>query len=65
VAAGTTLLVANIGGKPHTLTADDGSFNTGIVDPGAEGGRFAGKNASVTLNKAGTFKSTARSTRPS
>ena len=53
VAAGTTLLVANVGGKPHTLTADDGSFDTGIVDPGAEGGRFAGKNASVTLNQAG------------
>jgi plastocyanin len=56
VAAGTTLLVANVGGKPHTLTADDGSFDTGIIDPGAEGGRFAGKNASVTLNQAGTFK---------
>ena len=56
VAAGTTLLVANVGGKPHTLTADDGSFDTGIIEPGAEGGRFAGKNASVTLNQAGTFK---------
>jgi plastocyanin len=55
VAAGTTLLVANVGGKPHTLTADDGSFDTGVVDPGAEGGRFAGRNASVTLDKAGTF----------
>jgi plastocyanin len=55
VAAGTTMLVANVGGKPHTLTADDGSFDTGIIDPGAEGGRFAGENASVTLNKAGTF----------
>jgi plastocyanin len=56
VAAGTTLLVANVGGKPHTLTADDGSFDTGLVEPGAQGGRFAGKNASVTLNQAGTFK---------
>ena len=56
VAAGATLLVANVGGKPHTLTADDGSFDTGIVDPGAEGGRFAGKNASVTLADAGTFR---------
>jgi plastocyanin len=56
VAAGTTLLVANVGGKPHSLTADDGSFDTGIIDPGAEGGRFAGKSASVTLNQAGTFK---------
>jgi plastocyanin len=56
VAAGTTLLVANVGGKPHTLTADNGDFDTGTIDPGAEGGRFAGHNASVTLNKAGTFK---------
>jgi plastocyanin len=56
VAAGTTLLVANVGGKPHTLTADNGAFDTGIVDPGADGGRFAGHNASVTLNQAGTFK---------
>lgn len=56
VAAGTILLVANVGGKPHTLTADDGSFDTGVVEPGAQGGRFAGRNASVTLNQAGTFK---------
>ena len=56
VAAGTTLLVANVGGKPHTLTADDGSFDTGLIEPGAQGGRFAGQNASVTLNQAGTFK---------
>src|SRR5690606_4661253 len=28
VEAGTTLLVANVGGKPHTLTAEDGSFGT-------------------------------------
>jgi plastocyanin len=56
VAAGSTLLVANVGGKPHTLTADDGSFDTGTVAPGAEGGRFAGRNASVTLTEPGTFK---------
>jgi plastocyanin len=56
VAAGTTLLVANVGGKPHTLTADDGAFDTGVIEPGAEGGRFAGSNASVTLNQAGTFR---------
>jgi plastocyanin len=55
VKAGATLLFANVGGKPHTLTADDGSFDTGVVTPGAEGGRFAGTNASVVLNKAGVF----------
>src|SRR3954451_12113927 len=37
--AGSTILFANVGGKPHTLTADDGSFDTGVVAPGAEGGR--------------------------
>jgi plastocyanin len=56
VPAGTTVLVANVGGKPHTLTADDGSFDTGLIDPGAQGGRFAGRNASVTLDEAGTFR---------
>ena len=55
VTTGTTLLVANVGGKPHTLTADDGSFDTGVITPGAEGGRFAGHNATVTLTKPGTF----------
>jgi plastocyanin len=55
VKAGSTLVFANVGGKPHSLTADDGSFDTGIVTPGAEGGRFAGTNASVTLAKPGTF----------
>jgi plastocyanin len=55
VAAGTTVLFANVGGKPHTLTADDGSFDSGVVTPGAEGGRFAGTNATFTLTKPGTY----------
>jgi plastocyanin len=55
VQAGSTLVVANIGGKPHTLTADDGSFDTGTITPGAEGGRFAGTSATLTLPKAGRF----------
>jgi plastocyanin len=55
VPVGSTLLLANVGGKPHTITADDGSFDSGIVNPGAEGGRFAGNNATITLNKAGSF----------
>jgi plastocyanin len=55
VAVGSTILLANVGGKPHTITADDGSFDSGVVTPGAEGGRFAGTNATVTLSKAGTF----------
>ncbi|HEV3354488.1 MAG TPA: cupredoxin domain-containing protein [Acidimicrobiales bacterium] len=53
--AGSTVLFANVGGKPHTLTADDGSFDTGVVAPGAEGGRFAGTNATFTLSKPGTY----------
>jgi plastocyanin len=55
VAAGSTIIFANVGGKPHTLTADDGSFDSGVVTPGAEGGRFAGTNATVVLRKAGTI----------
>ena len=48
-------MLANVGGKPHSLTADDGTFDTGIVNPGAQGGRFAGANASIVPGKAGTF----------
>jgi plastocyanin len=55
VPAGTTLLVADVGGKPHTVTADDGSFTTGIITPGAEGGRFAGTNAIFTITRPGTY----------
>jgi plastocyanin len=56
VPAGSTLLVANVGGKPHTLTADDGqSFDTGTITPGPDGGRFAGTNATITLSKPGRF----------
>lgn len=52
---GSTISFGNVGGKPHTLTADDNSFDTGVVTPGAENGRFAGNNATLTLNEPGTF----------
>jgi plastocyanin len=55
VATGDTVLFANVGGKAHSLTADDNSFDSGIVGPGAEGGRFAGSNATFVVNKPGTF----------
>jgi plastocyanin len=55
VEAGTPVVLANVGGKPHSLTADDGSFNTGIVAPGAGGGRFAGTNETVVPTKPGEF----------
>ena len=55
VPAGATIVFANVGGKPHTFTADDGSFDTGVVTPGPEGGRFAGTNATVTVAKPGTI----------
>jgi len=55
VPTGSTILFANVGGRPHTLTADDKSFDTGVVSPGAEGGRFAGHNATITLTRPGTF----------
>jgi plastocyanin len=53
--SGSTVLFANVGGKPHTLTADNGEFDTGVLPPGPEGGRFAGANATVTLSKPGTY----------
>ena len=55
VPAGATIVFANVGGKPHTLTADDGSFDSGVVTPGPEGGRFAGSNATVTVSQPGTI----------
>lgn len=35
VAPGAEIAVANLDGAQHTLTADDGSFNTGGLDGGA------------------------------
>ena len=35
VAPGAEITVANLDGTQHTLTADDGSFNTGGLDGGA------------------------------
>jgi plastocyanin len=55
VRTGTAIVFANVGGKPHTLTADNGSFNTGIVAPGAEGGRFAGSNQAFVVSRPGSF----------
>ncbi len=55
VKAGTAVILANVGGKPHSLTADDGTFDTGIVNPGAAGGRFAGSNVSIIPTKPGKF----------
>jgi plastocyanin len=56
VKAGTAVLVANVGGKPHSMTATDGEFNTGILQPGPEAGRFAGTNATFRLDKPGTYQ---------
>ena len=55
VAAGTRLTLANAGGLPHSLVAEDGSFKTEIVQPGAEGGRFAGTSASVVVTEPGAY----------
>lgn len=55
VATGATIIFANVGGRPHTLTADGGEFDTGVVAPGAEGGRFAGTSATFTVTKAGRY----------
>lgn len=53
VETGTAVVFANVGGKPHTLTADDGSFDTGVVPPGPQGGKFAGNNAAIVPTRPG------------
>ena len=35
--AGEDVYLDNTGEKPHTVTADDGGFDSGTVEPGAEG----------------------------
>lgn len=35
VAAGDTIVFVNADNAPHTATAEDGSFDTGRIDPGA------------------------------
>ena len=47
VKAGTTIRVANADGTTHTLTADNGSFDTGNVDGGA--------TATITVPSPGRF----------
>ncbi|WP_420398105.1 cupredoxin domain-containing protein [Nioella sp.] len=46
-AVGDTITVTNNDGAPHTLTADDGSFDTGRLNRGQSG--------EITLTAAGSF----------
>ncbi len=47
VRAGTTLVVTNRDMTPHTLTANDGAFDTGTIQPG--------QTRRVGLSKAGMY----------
>ncbi len=47
VAVGTTVTWTNVGGQPHTATAEDGSFDTGVLS--------TGKSASHTFTEPGTY----------
>jgi plastocyanin len=47
VEAGTTVTVVNESAEEHTLTADDGSFGTGVIAPGG--------SATLTFDTPGTF----------
>lgn len=53
VAAGTRLILANVGGLRHSLVAEDGSFAIPVVEPGAENGRFAGGNSGAVIDEPG------------
>ncbi|MGH9187674.1 MAG: hypothetical protein ACRD0U_17980, partial [Acidimicrobiales bacterium] len=53
---GTHVLLANVGGLPHTITAADGSFTTGVVEPGPESGRFAGSTGEIIIDEPGTYE---------
>jgi plastocyanin len=47
VPVGTTVTWTNAGSRPHTVTADDGSFDSGRLDPGEQ--------FSQTFDQPGTF----------
>ncbi|HEV3364004.1 MAG TPA: cupredoxin domain-containing protein [Acidimicrobiia bacterium] len=47
VAAGESVTFTNSGESPHTATADDGSFDTGTIDPG--------QSATVTFDTPGRY----------
>jgi plastocyanin len=55
IALGAQLILANVGGLPHSLRTDDGSLRIPVVEPGAEQGRFAGGNGAVTVTEPGTY----------
>jgi plastocyanin len=48
VKTGSVIAVVNDDNTTHTLTADNGAFDTGDLD--------AGRRASVTVDRAGTFR---------
>jgi plastocyanin len=47
VAAGTTVVWTNTGQVAHTISADDGSFDSGLIEPGRHG--------AITLKQPGTY----------
>ena len=49
VKPGQSIQVVNSDGVPHTLTADDGSFDSGVIGGGASGS-FATPNADGTFS---------------
>ena len=46
--AGTVVTFKNSSKKPHTIAARDGSWSTGVIQPGASG--------SATVTKPGTYE---------
>lgn len=48
VTPGESITFSNAGESPHTATADNGTFNTGTVEPGA--------SATVSIDAPGTYR---------
>lgn len=62
VRPGTEISVANVSGVSHTFTAEDGSFDTGEISPGAEEGGSPAPTSPSPWRRPACSSTSARST---